>query len=196
MPLPRSPVRTKFVYIAIVLYIAGFLVGIAIHTYSSDLSDTLYHQMVETFRAEFHGLSTPVPIFTKIFLHNLYISAIMAFAGVVFAIPPVFILFANGIPLGLILARSERPVVVVLGSILPHGIFELPATFLAGAFGMLLGQDAASLVAGWMKGQGEIPTRIFISDTKKVAGWFTLVAVLLAIAAAIETFLFLWYASS
>ena len=196
MPLPRSPVRRKLVGIAIILYVLGFAAGLCIHRYSPDLSDKLYDQMVASFRAEFEGLDKALPIYTKIFTHNLSISAIMAFAGVVFAIPPVFILIANGIPLGLILARSERPVIVVLGSILPHGIFELPATFLAAAFGMLLGLDAAALISGWMKGQGEVPTRILVSDVKKVLGWFLLIAVLLAIAAAIETLLFLWYSSA
>jgi stage II sporulation protein M len=120
----------------------------------------------------------------------------MTFGGIVFGVPPVFILLLNGVPLGLVLARSEKPILAFVGSVLPHGVFELPATILAGAFGLLLGVDAIGLIWLWMKGEGEAPTRILMADLRKVLSSFVLVVALLAVAAGVETFLFLIYVGS
>jgi stage II sporulation protein M len=149
--------------------------------------------MVERFRAEFDDIEGAFRIFTKILLNNLTICAIMTFGGIVFTVPAAFILLANGIPLGIVLARSGKPLYVFVGSILPHGLFEFPAIFLAGSFGLLLGIDAFSLIWNWMKGEGEAPTRILMVDLRRVLKGFVLVVVLLTIAAGVETLLFIIY---
>jgi uncharacterized membrane protein SpoIIM required for sporulation len=76
---------------------------------------------------------------------------------------------------------------------LPHGLFEFPAIFLAGSFGILLGIDSFKLIWYWMKGEGEAPTRILLSDLRKVLKAFILVVILLVVAAGIETLLFIIY---
>ncbi len=194
MLLSRTAIRSKLILIATGLYIAGFIAGVAASRLAPRASETLYDQMVESFRNEFEGIDGSARIFSKILLHNLAICALMAFGGLVFAIPPVFILLVNGIPLGIILARSEKPILVFASSILPHGVFEFPATFLAASFGILLGRDAFSLIWNWMKGEGEAQTRIIVADLTRVLKSFVLVMILLAMAAAVETFLFIVYA--
>lgn len=132
-------------------------------------------------------------IYFKILLNNLSIMAVMTFGGIVFAIPPIFILLINGLPLGIVLGKSDKPVMLFIGSILPHGIFEFTATFLSGAFGILLGIDAGSLIWRWMQGEGEAPTRILLSDLRKVSKAFILVVILLVVAAGVETLLYVVY---
>jgi len=189
----RSAIHSDLVLIATGLFVVGFVSGVLVTHYKPGIADALYKQMVETFTAQFEGIHGAGRIYSKIFLHNLSVCAIMTFGGIVFAVPPVFILLMNGIPLGIVLSRSEKPLLVFVGSILPHGIFELPATFLAGALGILLGIDALKLISSWMKGNGEASTRILLSDLRKILTSFLLVVLLLMVAAAIETFLFIVY---
>ena len=192
----KSAIKSNLLILAIGLFVAGFITGVVINSYTPGFADELHAQMVERFRAEFEGIEDAGRIFSKILVHNLSVCAIMTFAGIIFGLPPAFILFINGIPLGIVLARSEKPLWVFIGSILPHGMFELPATFLAGTFGLLLGCDATRLIWYWMKGEGEAPTRILLTDLRKVLICFVLVLILLTVAAVVETFLFLFYINS
>lgn len=192
--MPRnSAIRSDILLLAIGLYMIGFVAGVVMNFIAKPEADSFYEIMVERFRAEFDDIEGAFRIYTKILLHNLTICAIMAFGGIVFTVPAAFILLANGIPLGIVLARSGKPVLVFVGSILPHGLFEFPAIFLAGSFGILLGIDSFQLIWYWMKGEGEAPTRILLSDLRKVLKAFILVVILLAVAAGVETLLFIVY---
>lgn len=189
----RTAIRRKMLLAAIGLYLAGFTAGVLINSYRPALADQLHRVVAERMQADFEGMRGPARIFSRILIHNLSVCVLMAFGGIVFGIPPAFILLVNGLPLGVVLARSGKPVLAFLTAILPHGAFEIPATFLAGSFGFLLGSDALLVVWYWMKGEGEAPTRILVSDLRKVLNSFLLVLVLLAVAAGVETFLFLLY---
>ena len=189
----KSAIRSDIIILAVGLYMIGFAAGVIMNLVAKPEADSFYEIMVERLRGEFEDIEGAFRIFTKILLHNLTICAIMAFGGIVFTVPAAFILLANGLPLGLVLARSEKPVLVFIGSILPHGLFEFPAIFLAGSFGILLGIDSFKLIWYWMKGEGEAPTRILLSDLRKVLKAFILVVILLVVAAGIETLLFIIY---
>lgn len=189
----KTAIRKNLLLAAIGLYLAGFVAGIIMNQVAPEEAKSFEDQLVERLRSEFDGVEGAGRVYTKILLHNLSVCAIMTFAGIIFAVPPVFILLINGLPLGIVLARSENPLLVFAGSILPHGVFEFPATFLAGAFGILLGIDAFSLIHNWMRGEGEAPTRILLTDLRKVLMSFLLVVLLLVVAAAVETFLFIVY---
>lgn len=189
----RTAIRKKMLLAAAGIYLTGFIAGVLINSYNHPLADELHHVIVERMQSDFQGIQGASRIFSKILIHNLSICVLMAFGGIVFGVPPAFVLLVNGLPLGVVLARSEKPIVAFLTAILPHGAFELPATFLAGSFGFLLGSDAFLVIWYWMKGEGEAPTRILVSDLRKVLTSFLLVLVLLAIAAVVETFLFLLY---
>jgi len=189
----KTALRKKMILAAIGLYLVGFVAGVMIDTLKPALADRLHHIVAERMQADFENTRGPGRIFSKILVHNLSICVLMAFGGIVFGIPPAFILLVNGLPLGIVLARSEKPVLNFLTAILPHGAFELPATFLAGSFGFLLGSDAFLVVRYWMKGEGEAPTRILVSDLRKVLGSFLIVLLLLIVAAGVETFLFIVY---
>jgi stage II sporulation protein M len=187
----RTGIKLNLLLIAVSIYIAGFVAGVLLNGAFPGLSDQLHDEMVESLRDEFADIDSFGGIYLKLFWHNVSRSALMVFAGIVFGILPVFMLALNGLLLGLVLARFDSPVVLFFTSVLPHGLFEFPAIFIAGAMGLLLGQDAISLVRYWMRGEGEASTRILVKDLKSVAPSFILVGVFLAIAAAIETLLIL-----
>lgn len=78
---------------------------------------------------------------TFLFLHNLKV-ALMAFAGgVLAATVTLFMLVDNGIMLGAFLAIGANSEAMgrLLSVIAPHGALELPAIFIAGAGGLLMG---------------------------------------------------------
>ncbi len=191
----KSAIKRKLLAIAVAIYVTGFLVGVGMKLLYPDSAKIIEDQL-STITSQFEGIDSAARVYSKILLHNLSVCAIMTFAGIVFAVAPVFILFVNGLPLGIVLTGSEKPIWIFLTAVLPHGIFELSATMLAGALGILLGLDAFQLVRYWMRGEGEASTRILISDLRKVLKAFLIVLVLLAVAAAVETFLFFFYGSS
>ncbi len=193
--LTKSVIRRKLVLLALGIYMIGFALGVAMKLNYPEAAGMIEDQ-ISRISAQFEDIESPVRIYSKILLHNLAVCAIMSFAGIIFALPPLFILFINGIPLGIVLSGSDKPLWVFLTAILPHGVFELSATFIAGALGILLGVDAFQLIQNWMKGEGEASTRILLSDLRKILKAFALVIILLAVAAGVETFLFFFYRAS
>ncbi len=191
--LRRTAIKRDLILWAAALYLAGFVAGVLVNTLSPYLAETLHSELVDRMAAQYEGITGAISIYSKILIHNLSICVLMTFGGVVFAVPPAFIILVNGLPLGLVLARSEKPILAFVGSVLPHGVFELPAAILAASFGLLLGVDAVRLVWYWMRGEGEAPTRMLLADLRKVLSSFLLVAALLAVAAGVETLLFLLY---
>ena len=100
---------------------------------TTELRDGLYHSesmsgVLSTFASE-------------LFSHNSRI-AILAFAlGFVAGIPTVLLLFYNGLTLGAFVAlyTSRGLGLDIWGWLLPHGVTELSAVFLAGGAGLMLG---------------------------------------------------------
>ena len=75
-----------------------------------------------------------------IFLNNLRTSFFLTVLGIIFFIP-ILINVMNGLIVGIILkekiSQGASPSIIL--SLLPHGIFELPAIFLATALGLRIG---------------------------------------------------------
>ncbi len=85
------------------------------------------------------GLSMP-ELILFIFRNNLQASLIGMLFGIVLGVVPVFFAVFNGVILGIVssLTVSERGF-SSLFSLLPHGIFELPAVFISLGLGLKLG---------------------------------------------------------
>lgn len=75
-----------------------------------------------------------------IFLNNLRTSFFLVILGIIFFIP-ILINVMNGLIVGVILkeriSQGASPSIIL--SLLPHGIFELPAIFIATALGLRIG---------------------------------------------------------
>lgn len=87
-----------------------------------------------------NAFSKPFSLMIIIFLKNLSVALICIFtAKLSKGLMPGFIILTNGIAIGLvgmILGISGMPVMSYVMGLLPHGIVELPALFLACAIGM------------------------------------------------------------
>jgi uncharacterized membrane protein SpoIIM required for sporulation len=83
------------------------------------------------------------PRFSVMLMDNNIKVAILAFAvGILGAIPTLIILFTNGLPIGAlaVLQHNAGYDVVLWSFLLPHGVPELSAIFIAGGAGMIIGQ--------------------------------------------------------
>ncbi len=76
--------------------------------------------------------------FLVIFLNNTFTCFLDIMLGPFAGIFPVFAAFVNG---GLIGWFAQREGLYVLITIIPHGIFELPAFFISTAIGLKLGRE-------------------------------------------------------
>ncbi|MBC8103449.1 MAG: stage II sporulation protein M [Cytophagales bacterium] len=82
------------------------------------------------------------PFFATSLMQNNIKVAILAFAvGVLGAVPTLAILFYNGLPIGALAVLQHRAGydVILWSFLLPHGVPELSAIFIAGGAGMLIG---------------------------------------------------------
>ena len=75
-----------------------------------------------------------------IFVNNLQSSFFGLFFGIILRIFPVFAAIINGYVLGFVGAMSvDAEGIFILGRLLPHGIFELPAIFISLGLGLKMG---------------------------------------------------------
>jgi len=115
------------------------------------------------------------------YLHNLLVSLIRLFGGILFGLWPTISLLYLGAILGGVFSLSVSHQMVgffVLGT-LPHGVFELPAAIIAAAWGLKLGE--------WIMQPIGKKAKFLYSTLKEGVYIFLLIAVLLLIAAIIES---------
>lgn len=76
-----------------------------------------------------------------IFFNNIWVSLFMMYTGVLFAVIPLFSLISNGLMMGYLAQQSAHAEGwgSFLLAVLPHGVIELPALFLACAYGIRFG---------------------------------------------------------
>ncbi len=88
--------------------------------------------------ADFLKNSTIPTIVIFLFIKNALASFLVLWTGILLGVFPLYAAAQNGYLLGAVLSLQENPLVSVL-NILPHGIFELPAFFLACGIGLWRG---------------------------------------------------------
>jgi stage II sporulation protein M len=142
----------------------------------------------DTINQLFSGLSFArnIPtfqLFIFIFLNNAIKALLVILLGFLFGIVPIFFVFTNANLIGLVVAvfgPREGFLQVVL-SLLPHGIFEIPAILIASGYGLWLG------VKFYRKLRYEEPfMEAFRFSMRK---YFTVVFPLLLLAAFIEAYI-------
>jgi stage II sporulation protein M len=126
----------KFIYIILGIFFVFALVGFLVPA-----PDYLVEQIMELFEdiiAKTEGLSH-FGLIKFIFVNNLQSSFFGIIFGIVFGVFPVFGAISNGYVLGFVSEMSSSNFgFVSLLSLLPHGIFELPAIFISLAMGLKL----------------------------------------------------------
>ena len=144
---PRLLRRRKgYIYAAAAMFFLGGLLGAGMTAADPDLIGVFlpsragdvdfYKNLPKTVTDE------TKPMFAAQLMTNNIRVAILAFAvGVLGGLPTLLLLFANGLPIGsLAIQQHNAGYDTVLWSfLLPHGVPELTAIFIAGGAGMLIG---------------------------------------------------------
>ena len=120
-----------------------------------------------------------------IFLNNVAVVFVMLVGLILAGLPTLYVLGLNGLTTGVVIVDSAavNGVVPTMVALVPHGIVELPAVWLAAAIVFRL------LHAFWRTAQGERlshPVHVYIADTLLA---LLLVVLLLLIAAVIEVWI-------
>lgn len=122
------------IYGAFFVFLFGGILGFVFMDHLAFL-DSVLRELVEATRGFSVGR-----LMVFIFANNVQSTLYGIVLGIAFGVFPVCIALANGIVLGYVLAQSW----IVSGAhdfwrLFPHGIFELPAVFIAIGLGMRLG---------------------------------------------------------
>ncbi|MBU0958840.1 MAG: stage II sporulation protein M [Nanoarchaeota archaeon] len=137
----------EFIYVAVLIFFIFAVIGFFFQDvvnyffksfFSTDLNGNILvfiERLIE--KTENMGSSE---LLRFIFFNNLQTSFLAMVVGVLFAVFPLFAIVTNGYLLGFVSYLSVKAGgILVLWKLLPHGIFELPAVFLAVGLGLRLG---------------------------------------------------------
>jgi len=139
-----------------------------------------------------------------IFFNNAIKSVMVIFLGAFFGIFPVFFLAINGMLIGYILKLSIDGQMaislfdLVVKTLLPHGILEIPALIIVAAYGLRLGRLLFSTMWALISNHNKLESiGASYKDTLKRCGVIALYAtVVLLIASIIESTFTMWLAST
>jgi stage II sporulation protein M len=172
--------------IVTIIFVASIVGGVLGASASPERHAQLLQEATERLRPALEALRSGdnTRAIGMIFWNNLRISLLIMGAGavvfpLVLGVPMLFI-GANGYLLGAIAALSRQGIDRLLLAILPHGIFELPAVIIAGAWSLKMGVNWLLPAATGRRGD-------VWRETVFEGLWIVpLVTVLLAIAAVVE----------
>jgi stage II sporulation protein M len=127
----------KYIYAIVIIFVIFALIGFFLPVPEALLEKIL--QLIQEIIEKTETMSM-MELINFIFINNIKVSFIGMAAGIFFGIFPILEALANGYLLGFV-AMSVVKVegVLSLWKILPHGIFELPAVFIALGIGLRLG---------------------------------------------------------
>lgn len=128
----------KYIWVSTAIFLFGLLLGYL------NVYESLMEATVDSMRKMLGGLeSGPLSLgwFGLILMNNLSTILYVIFLGVFFAFVPGYFLVINGMVIGYLASHllGEQAALRFVVSILPHGILELPAIVIAGAFGIRFG---------------------------------------------------------
>jgi stage II sporulation protein M len=159
------------------LFLIGVTIGIVGSASITSYVETAVKNLINQFKS-LHGFS----LFVQIFLHNFLAAVTATVSGILFGIFPVISVFLNGMILGSIFAHLTKftnwTLYQAVLSIIPHGMFEIPAFLLASALGATLGT--------WPLKKDKRKFLVSAFNTYSII-FFKIIIPLLIIAAAIET---------
>ena len=167
--------------IVTILFIASFIVGLVNALNNLEVAEQSFDQFSQNFA--FLGELNAVSIFFFIFLNNSIKTFIALISGFFFGIAPLLFVITNGNIIGLVTAIAETKIGIslVVASLLPHGIFEIPAILLASGYGLWLGYRFFRMLAF------KEPFKMYFSFAFRK--YFQIILPMLLIAAIIETFI-------
>ncbi|MBW6502793.1 stage II sporulation protein M [bacterium] len=171
-----------YILILALIFAASFLAG-------TFVPSSVGRQMTEMFRdmaGDYRELSGGM-LFFNILVQNVMATIFVILSGVIVGIIPTFAVGSNGFGLGVLFRQAAE----VSGTskaaltVLPYGVFEIPALLIAASYGLWLGVTVVRTM------RGKVPTPLKPSLEHTFRRYFAVVFPLLVVAAAIETALIL-----
>ena len=97
--------------------------------------------LVEKDFANYYSASPAQDFAAKVFTNNAYLAAAAVASGVLLGLPIFYLLYANALSVGVAggLLAANGKAGLFFGLILPHGLLELTAVFVAAGLGLKLG---------------------------------------------------------
>jgi stage II sporulation protein M len=91
-----------------------------------------------------------IVLFVVIFLNNAIKSLLAIVSGILIGIPSVFFLCFNGLTIGAIVSilQPDMGIGLIIASLAPHGIIEIPALIFATALGTMIGFESLKYLIG------------------------------------------------
>lgn len=122
-------------------------------------------------------------LFVFIFINNAFKALLTILLGIIFGIYPIYFIFINAELIGLVAALTIKRIGLsaTLAGILPHGILELTAIFIAASYGLWLGTRA------YRSARYHEPLGPAISSAFRV--YYKLILPMLFVAALIEAYI-------
>ena len=180
--------RAVYILLAAALFFVGGVIGGAITAANPERGRIFLGERAgETdFYKDLSKTQTPdqMPVMAVTLMQNNIRVAILAFAvGILGGLPTLYILFANGLPIGAlaVLQHNVGYDAILWSFLLPHGVPELSAIFIAGGAGMIIGH---ALVAPGELSRGDAIKRAGHDAVRLLFG----TVMLLIIAGFIESF--------
>jgi len=169
----------NLILLGIIIFIISIIVG---YVYN----DVFRNIMLEAMKNMNIPLDNPIDSTVALFLNNIRVNLLMILLGFTFSVISVMVLFVNGILIGFI--TSIVPGHIIFLYTFPHGIFEIPALFLAMLGSFIVTKFEIKILKGIFQNgktfKGELhDSRLMIKD---IILTIILVTVLLCIAAIIE----------
>jgi len=130
----------KSILIAALIFVLSAGAGAGLIIQDPTIGESFMQVLTEALDLEVLMEQTPIMLAAMLFVNNLQACILLFLGGVTFGILTIFVLATNGIVVGAVvqMANEMQGITYVVAALLPHGIFELPALFIAGALGLML----------------------------------------------------------
>ena len=171
-----------YLLILVLIFAASFLAG----TFVPSPIRRQMTEMLQAMAGDYRELSGGM-LFFNILTQNVTATLFVVIFGVIVGIIPTFVVGSNGFGLGVMYRQASE----VSGfskaaiTVLPYGVFEIPALLVAASYGLWLGV----MVVRRMRGKDGTPLKTYMEHAFR--RYFAVVFPLLVVAAAIETALIL-----
>jgi stage II sporulation protein M len=178
---------------ATIIFVVALIAGLFL-----SLDNQVMIEVLEQLSEVVEGLddSNVFSLIQYIFINNATVALLMILLGFIFAIVPFFVLVFNGVFIGFftkLFLSDGGSLFEYFVSLAPHGILELPAIVLAGAYGFKLGSVVWNGIKGMISGHRIDNVRDrFASGLREMVIFIIGILIMLLIAAIIESTISLW----
>ena len=124
-----------FIFLAVAIFVFAILIGYLFPIFFADQINSYIHDLV----AKTDGLNN-VQLISFIFFNNTFVAFISILSGILLGVVPIINTAVNGYVIGFVVNLAiSKGGVISLWSLLPHGVFELPAILISLRLGIKIG---------------------------------------------------------